>query len=144
MLPFYHFCDIFQFKLLNNNLMQTEKNRVEVNRSRVEIKADFSKDLKNLNDPELNTAVNNFRRYKVMQMDKLREGSPLFGMAPTNHSFNREKVLRLLKDIINGADISQKSRDDDYSEALNIIDWYNKGKEQYLKESKAKEFTAKQ
>lgn len=141
-MPFYHFYDIFQFIIIYFNLMQTQKSKIEISRPRVEIKADFSKELKELSSEEMNTVVNNFRRHKVMQMDKLREGNPLFGMSPTSHHFNRDKILELLGEVIKGPDISQERIDDDYGEALNIVDWYNEEREKYLKETKTKEFTA--
>ncbi len=125
--------------------MQIQKNKVEMSGLRVEIKADFSKDIKNLDSQELNSLINNFRRYKSMQMDRLRKESPLFGMSPTGHGFDkekREKIMELLKDVIDGKNISEERIDDNYGEALNIIDWYNEKKEEWLKEGRTKELAA--
>ncbi|MBI2676732.1 MAG: hypothetical protein HYX21_02155 [Candidatus Yanofskybacteria bacterium] len=124
--------------------MQTEKREDKFSGPRVEIKVDFSRNLKELNDSELNDVINVFRHYKAGRLAELRKNNPSFGMVDfENHKFEREKVFAAIKEALKGADVPVELMDVNYADALNIIDWYDKeNKKQNDKKFKEKKFSS--
>ncbi|HEY4484208.1 MAG TPA: hypothetical protein VI978_00600 [Candidatus Paceibacterota bacterium] len=123
--------------------MQTEKREDKFSGPRVEIKSDFSRGLKELSDSELNDVINIFRRYKAGRLTELRKNNPSFGMvASEDHKFEREKVFAAIKKVLKGVDVPAELMDENYADALNIIDWYDKeSKKQSDKKFKEKRFS---
>ena len=123
--------------------MQTEKREDKFSGPRVEVKADFSKILKEMSDSELNDVINIFRRYKAGRLAELRKDNPSFGMiASEDHKFDREKILSAVNKVLKGKNVPIELMDDSYADALIIIDWYDKeNKKQSDKKPKAKEFS---
>src|SRR3989344_9189340 len=109
--------------------MQTEKREDKFSGPRVEIKSDFSRGLKELSDSELNDVINIFRRYKAGRLAELRKNNPSFGMiASEDHKFDREKrekVFSSIKKVLKGEKVPIELMDENYADALNIIDWYD-------------------
>ena len=56
---------------------QLEKPEARI-KPRIEVRQDFFKELEDMDDPELNTVITNFRRYKAVRIEEQRKNNPGF------------------------------------------------------------------
>src|SRR3989344_7276731 len=106
--------------------MQIQKSEKNMAGTRVEVAVNFSKNMKDLSDTELSAIVNSFRRHKVERLAALRKVNPDFGKVDSHsHGFDRDKVTSVIKGVLKNENRPVELMDENYADALNIIDWYN-------------------
>ena len=106
--------------------MQIQKSEKNMAGTRVEVAVNFSKNMKDLSDTELSAIVNSFRRHKVERLAALRKINPDFGKVDSHsHVFDRDKVTSVIKGVLKNENRPVEMMDENYADALNIIDWYN-------------------
>ena len=106
--------------------MQIQKSEKSMAGTRVEVAVNFSKNMKDLSDTELSAIVNSFRRHKAERLAALHKISPDFGKVDSHsHVFDRDKVVSAIKGILKNENRPAELMDENYANALNIVDWYN-------------------
>ena len=106
--------------------MQIQKSEKSMAGTRVEVAVNFSKNMKDLSDTELSAIVNSFRRHKAERLAVLRKINPDFGKVDSHsHVFDRDKVVSTIKGILKNENRPAELMDENYANALNIVDWYN-------------------